>query len=149
MYKRQIYQIAESNRNFFCPNWNALPASAQIHQAFDGQSSLTGSITLHACPPRASLADDQFHSHSHACGHRETDIGAHGGTDRRHDEQGQLPPRISEKLCCKMMLARPQVSRPRPQPHVAAALPVPDNAQRMNQHYFYEALKYSQRLQRQ
>ena len=24
VYKRQIYQIAESNRNFFCPNWNAL-----------------------------------------------------------------------------------------------------------------------------
>ena len=97
MYKRQIYQIAESNRNFFCPNWNALPASAQIHQAFDGQSSLTGSITLHACPPRASLADDQFHSHSHACGNRETVSGAQGGTDRRHDEQGQLPlPRISD-----------------------------------------------------
>ena len=27
MYKRQIYQIAESNRiDFFCPNWNALPS---------------------------------------------------------------------------------------------------------------------------
>ena len=28
MYKRQIYQIAESNRiesKLFCPNWNALP----------------------------------------------------------------------------------------------------------------------------
>jgi len=24
VYKRQIYQIAESNRNFFGPNWNAL-----------------------------------------------------------------------------------------------------------------------------
>ena len=24
MYKRQIYQIPKSNRNFFCPNWNAL-----------------------------------------------------------------------------------------------------------------------------
>jgi len=41
------------------------------------------------------------------------------------------------------MLTRPQVSRPRPreqtprprpQPHVAAALPVSDNAQRVNQH---------------
>ena len=28
MYKRLIYQIAESNRNFFCPNWNALPQSS-------------------------------------------------------------------------------------------------------------------------
>jgi len=33
-----------------------------------------------------------------------------------------------------VMLTRPQVSRPRPHPHVAAAQPVPDNAQRMNQH---------------
>jgi len=32
------------------------------------------------------------------------------------------------------MLTTPQVSTPRPQPHVAAALPVPDNAQRMSQH---------------
>jgi len=46
------------------------------------------------------------------------------------------------------MLTRPQVSRlqlSRPQPHVAAALPLPDNAQRMNQH-IHEARKYSQRL---
>ena len=35
---------------------------------------------------------------------------------------------------------RPQTPRSRSQPDVAAALPVPDNAQRINQHYFYEAL---------
>ena len=39
---------------------------------------------------------------------------------------------------------RPRPQTPRPQPQFAAALPVPDNAQRMNEHYFYEALKYSQ-----
>ena len=27
VYRRQIYQIAESNRNFFCPNWNALASA--------------------------------------------------------------------------------------------------------------------------
>jgi len=27
VYKRQIYQIAESNQNFFSPNWNALVPS--------------------------------------------------------------------------------------------------------------------------
>ena len=32
------------------------------------------------------------------------------------------------------MSTRLHVSRPQPQPHVAAALPVPDNAQRMNRH---------------
>jgi len=32
------------------------------------------------------------------------------------------------------MLTRPQTPRPRPHPHVAAVQPVPDNAQRMNQH---------------
>ena len=31
VYKRQIYQIAESNRNFFCPNWNAvLPGGLEL-----------------------------------------------------------------------------------------------------------------------
>jgi len=49
-----------------------------------------------------------------------------------------------------VMLTRSQVSRPRsprPRPHVATALLVLDNAQQMNQHYFYEVVKYSQPLQ--
>ena len=32
MYKRQIYQIAESNRiesKLFCTNWNALPVASK------------------------------------------------------------------------------------------------------------------------
>jgi len=40
-------------------------------------------------------------------------------------------------------VSRPRPSRPRPQPHVTAALPVPDHTQRMSQHYFNEAFKYS------
>ena len=30
MHKRQIYQIAESNRNLFCPNWNALAVTRRL-----------------------------------------------------------------------------------------------------------------------
>ena len=62
MYKRQIYQIAESNRknrfgsenriesnrNFFCPNWNALPLSTELLSRGDNsEKNEVESFALH------------------------------------------------------------------------------------------------------
>ena len=46
MYKRQIYQIAESNRNFFGPNWNALASisSFRVLKAYSHVQQPVGGI---------------------------------------------------------------------------------------------------------
>jgi len=43
VYKRQIHQIAESNRNFFIPNWNA--------PVLTGERSATSSVHAAHSPP--------------------------------------------------------------------------------------------------
>ena len=40
MYRRQIYQIAESNRNFFCPSWNALVCTLGSAKPFQTRTKL-------------------------------------------------------------------------------------------------------------
>jgi len=47
VYKRQIYQIAESNRNFFCPNWNALDHGRGV-----GTAGATGALAPAMWKPR-------------------------------------------------------------------------------------------------
>jgi len=40
VYRRQIYQIAESNRNFFCPSWNALVCTLGSAKPFQTRTKL-------------------------------------------------------------------------------------------------------------
>ena len=87
MYKRQIYQIAESNRNCFCPNWNALAEDVQQRPGESGvrrwqpspaaaaQTHCSRSRCVAASTDRSSalrtrtdqLTIHQMHSHDQPC----------------------------------------------------------------------------------
>ena len=73
MYKRQIYHIAESNRknrfgsenriesnrNFFCPNWNALVKSTTVINSVDARE-ITATVHLRPNDLRRSWSSDSF-----------------------------------------------------------------------------------------